>query len=89
MVLEEIQVNENKLSTSSIIGHALEQCLAHLESLHSIAKALSPGFISRSSVRRAWTAFDSVNQSEKISQFKAKLGEAKITLMLAQQVSAT
>jgi len=88
MILDEIRKTEDKLGTSSITHFALKQCLVHLESLYCIAESLSPGFSSKSPLKRAWTAIDTVRQSEKISQFKTKLGEAKLTLILAQQGSA-
>jgi len=88
-ILDEIQKTENKFGTSSITHFALKQCLAHLESLNSIAELLSPGFTSKNSFKRAWTAIDTVRQSERISQFKLKLGEAKLTLILALQGSTT
>jgi len=85
MILDEILKYEDKFGTSSMIELALGQCLLHLKSLHSIANTLAPGLTSKSSIRKAWTAIDTVRQSERITQFKAKLTEAKLTLILAQQ----
>ena len=67
---------------------ALEGCAELLEEMNSIAESLVPGFSSSSKLKRKWVAIETVRQRDKISQFRAKLGDAKLSLMMAQQNSA-
>jgi len=87
-ILEEIKHNEEAFGSHTATRLALERCVESLDALSSIARSLHPGFVSSSKIKRKWTALEAVMKSDKIVQFKAKLQEAKLNLILAQQSSA-
>jgi hypothetical protein len=87
MIRNDVKTNEEMYGARPTTLLALESGLESMESMNAIAALLVPGFSSSSKFKRKWTAIEVVRQGEKISQFKTKLQEAKLTLMMAQQSS--
>jgi hypothetical protein len=87
-ILGDVKTNEEMFGPHPTTLMALEGCMESMESMNSIASSLVSGFSSSSKFKQKWTAIEAVRQGDKISQFKAKLEEAKLTLMMAQQSSA-
>jgi hypothetical protein len=87
-ILEDVKTNEEMYGAHPTTLLALEGCLESMESMKSITTLLVPGFASSSRFKRKLTAIEAVRQGDKISQLRAKLQEAKLTLMMAQQSSA-
>jgi hypothetical protein len=85
MILQDVKTNEETSGPHPTMMLALEGCTNLLEEMNSIAESLVPGLSSSSKFKRKWTAVEAVRQGDKISQFRAKLGDAKISLMMAQQ----
>lgn len=87
-VLEQIQRNEEQYGPHPATAQALQLCREKTLVLHGILEALVPGFATHNTFRRQWNAIQSARKSEKIADFRAKLEEAKTTLLLALQLSA-
>ena len=66
----------------------LERCDSKVENLKQIIEGLEPGFTSKRSIRRKWTAFKVVMRKNKLHEFKSSLGETKIDLILLNQYLA-
>ena len=67
---------------------ALQRCKAPLDALWSIINPFAAGFASESDTKRRWTAIKFVQKGQKVAQFKGRLRDAKVDLLLAQQISA-
>jgi hypothetical protein len=87
-VLEGIKQNEQDFGCHTTTQMGLERCLETIDALNSMAGSFAEGFLSRNIIRRKWTALESVRKNDQIAKFKAKLHEAKLNLIMAQQSSA-
>jgi hypothetical protein len=87
-ILKHIRHREETFGSQTEIYEALARCDASLKSVLSIAESLVPGFASNNRFKRKWAAIEVVRNEKKIATFKAKLQEAKLDLLIAQQISA-
>lgn len=87
-ILKRIRLNEDTTGSQAETYEALARCDVSLKALVHIADALVPGFASNSRFRRKCAAISVVRTEQKIAKFKAKLQEAKLDLLIAQQSSA-
>lgn len=67
---------------------ALERCDVSLKGLLGVTESLVPGFASNSRLKRKWAAIEVVRKYDKIADFRCKLQQAKLDLLIAQQTSA-
>lgn len=67
---------------------ALQRCQHSLSDLCSIADSFASGFGSKKALRRRWTAIEAVGKKQDLVLLKGKLKDAKLDLLIAQQVSA-
>ncbi|KAE8448537.1 hypothetical protein EG329_009418 [Mollisiaceae sp. DMI_Dod_QoI] len=88
-ILNQIRRDEEKFGSQPETYLALSRCDGSLKSLLGIAESLVPGFASNNTVKRTWAAIKVVRKNDKLASFKAKLQEAKLDLLIAQQTSAT
>lgn len=63
---------------------ALVRCDVPLKGLLGITESLVPGFASNSRFKKKWAAIEVVRKNDKIADFKFKLQEAKLDLLIAQ-----
>lgn len=88
-LLTQIQQDDEKFGTNEEINLALERCREPLMMLHRIAENLVPDSSSHSYIKRKWAAIDIIKKKDAILKVKRKLQEAKLDLILAQQISAS
>ncbi|EON67347.1 hypothetical protein W97_06600 [Coniosporium apollinis CBS 100218] len=86
-VRKSIQHNQELYGPHQEVAAALQGCHQELLALQAIVDDLAPGFAMRNSFQRKWNAIRSVSKSEKMKDFRARLQEAKTTLILALQSS--
>ncbi|KAF8865396.1 hypothetical protein BDZ45DRAFT_445375 [Acephala macrosclerotiorum] len=87
-ILKQIRRNEEMFGSKNETYLALSRCDTSLRAVLGIVESLVPSFASSSRIKRKWAAIDAVRKNEKIASFKAKLQEAKLDLLIAQQTSA-
>jgi hypothetical protein len=87
-VLDEIKHNEQVFGPHPTTKLALERCVEPIGALNSMADSFAPGLMSESKVKQKWTALEAVRKGDQIAKIKAKLQEAKINLLMAQQSAA-
>ncbi|KAI4220415.1 MAG: hypothetical protein LQ349_008094, partial [Xanthoria aureola] len=64
----------------------LSVCYAKVKGLTSLLEEFEPGFASRSSYIRRWTAVKAIMKQEKLKKFEERLARLKSTLSLARQL---
>lgn len=84
-VLAEAALEAQRTSPDASLTAVLHSCNGKLKSLTMLTDDLEPGFSSKSSRIRKWTAFKFVLKSEKLRRFQEVLESLKSTLVLAQQ----
>ena len=84
-VLAEMAFETQHTGPDTTLAAVLQSCTGKLKSLTALTNNLEPGFCSRSSRVRKWTAVKLVMKREKLTRFQEVLESLKSTLMLAQQ----
>ena len=84
-VLAEMAFEAQHTGPDTTLAAVLQSCTGKLKSLTALTNNLEPGFSSRSTRVRKWTAIRFVLKSEKLTKFQEVLESLKSTLVLAQQ----
>ena len=84
-VLAEIAFEAQHTGPDTTLAAVLQSCTGKLKSLAALTNNLEPGFYSRSSKIRKWSAVKLILKREKMTRFQEVLESLKSTLVLAQQ----
>lgn len=84
-VLAEMASEAQHTGPHTTLAAVLHSCTGKLKSLTALTNNLEPGFDSKSSRIRMWTAFKFILKGERLRRFQEVLESLKSTLVLAQQ----
>ena len=96
-IIEDLHVLENVLNESKLsndlhgpqpeMEQVLYRCIELLKEFSDAVKPFTAGLASSSRMTLKWTAMEVVWKSERIKQFRDRLAEAKINLLITQNLS--
>lgn len=84
-VLMKIAHETQHVEPEAALIAALNGCCVKVKTLNTILNEIEPGFSSKKSRVRQWTAFKAVLKHGKLVKFQVALDRLKITLLLVQQ----
>ena len=84
-ILAEIAREEQHSQPDNNLVLALNGCWSYVNILTALLDKMEPGFASRSSCVRRWTAVKAVMKSRDLAKFQEALERVKCTLLLVQQ----
>ncbi|KAK0123144.1 hypothetical protein ONS96_010148 [Cadophora gregata f. sp. sojae] len=88
LLLTQITTNDETLGKHRETELALQRCQKSLGDLCSIAESFASGFSSKRGLKRRWTAVEIVGKKQDFVRLKSKLCDAKLDLLIAQQISS-
>ena len=83
-VLSQIAHETQHVERDPVLEDALVACSERVKSLSSLLNEIEPGFASKTSRIRKWTAFKAVLKHAQLMKFQEALEKLKSTLVLAQ-----
>lgn len=84
-VLTQIAYHQQRDTPDPTFADVLNVCYAKVNRLVTLLEEIEPGFASRSSYIRRWTAVKAIMKQEKLKKFEDRLARLKSTLFLALQ----